>query len=504
MKNNVILQMEGISKLFPGVKALDNVHIELKKGEVLALIGENGAGKSTLVKILSGVYHKDAGRILFDGKEVDIRNPKISQDLGISIIYQEFNLVPTANVAENIFISQMPHNRVGWVNFKKLYSKTKEMIDRFNLEIDPHSIVSSLSVAEQQMVEILKALVFDAKIMIMDEPTSSLSFNETEKLFNTIKSLRSKEVSIIYISHRLEEIPEVADRITILRDGKNVGEMGIKNVDINKIIKLMVGREIKDIFPPKSKNIGQEVLKVKDLTSTGQFYDISFSLKSGEILGFAGLIGAGRTELAHSIFGAYPPESGEIYYLGQKIEISNPRDAIKLGIGMVTEDKMGTGLIKSMVIRENISLASIDDITRMNIVSKKMEKNKTKKAFDQLDIRAPGIETAISSLSGGNQQKVILARWLQINPKVLILDEPTKGIDVGAKTEIFNLIRQLADSGVAILMINSELHEVIGLCDRIIVMSSGRIAGELNGSEATADKIMNLATRQTKVKSALS
>ena len=387
---------------------------------------------------------------------------------------------------------------MGFVKSKELYSKTKEIINIFGLHMSPRDLVSSLSVAEQQVVEILKALSYESKIIIMDEPTSALSFKETRRLFELIRSLRDKGVSIIYISHHLEEIFEIADRVMVLRDGKNAGEMDIKEAKIDKIIRLMVGREIKDIFPSRSKSVGPVVMAVKNLTYIGKFYDISFELHSGEILGFAGLVGAGRSELAEAIFGVSPPESGEIIFLGEKVRIRNSQEAIKLGIGMVPEDRHGAGLIISMVIRENISLVTLEDMCKLSVIMKGLEVERTSKAFNQLDIRAPSIETQVMSVSGGNQQKVILARWLQISPKVLILDEPTRGIDVGAKTEIFNLIRKLANEGVAILMINSELDEILGLSDRILIMSGGRLTGEFTGDEATPEEIMTKATMRVK------
>ncbi len=499
MNKELILRMKGISKAFPGVQALDNVDLDLYKGEILAVVGENGAGKSTLMKILNGVYEKDSGSVYFDREEVNITDPAVAQNLGISSIYQEFNLVPTGNIAENIFIGRLPQNKLGFVKSAELYSKTKEIINIFGLHLSPRDLVSSLSVAEQQVVEILKALAYESKIIIMDEPTSALSFKETGRLFELIRSLRDKGVSIIYISHRLEEIFEIADRVMVLRDGKNAGEMDIKDAKIDKIIRMMVGREIKDIFPSRSKTVGSVVMKVNNITTLGQFYDISFELHRGEILGLAGLVGAGRSELAEAIFGVSPPESGEIIFMGEKVSIHNSMEAIKLGIGMVPEDRHRAGLILSMVIRENISLVILDDMCKFNVIMKGLEAERASKAFNQLDIRAPGIETPVMSISGGNQQKVILARWLQISPKVLILDEPTRGIDVGAKTEIFNLIRRLADEGVAVLMINSELDEILGLSDRILVMSLGRLTGEFEGDKATPEEVMTRATMRVKI-----
>jgi ABC-type sugar transport system ATPase subunit len=491
--------MEEISKSFPGVQALKNVNLMLYEREILALVGENGAGKSTLMKILNGVYEKDNGSIYFDNKEVSISDPAVAQNLGISSVYQEFNLVPTGNIAENIFIGRLPKNKIGLINSGKLLTKTREIINIFGLHLSPQDLVSSLSVAEQQVVEILKALTYDSKIIIMDEPTSALSFSETRRLFDIICSLRDKGVSIIYISHRLEEIFEIADRVMVLRDGKNAGEMDIKEAKIEKVIKLMVGREIKDIFPSRSKHVGTAVMSVNHLTSVGKFYDISFELHSGEILGIAGLVGAGRTELAEAIFGASPPESGEIVFSGASVNIRNPQEAIKLGIGMVPENRHEAGLILAMSIRENISLITLDEMCKFSVIMKRLEAQRALKAFTQLDIRAPSIETSVMSISGGNQQKVILARWLQISPKVLILDEPTRGIDVGAKTEIFNLIRKLADNGVAVLMINSELPEILGLSDRILIMSAGKLTGEFTGGNVTPEEIMTRATMKVKV-----
>jgi len=494
MKNERIIYMKGISKSFPGVQALDKVDLELYKGEVLAIVGENGAGKSTLMKILSGIYDKDEGQIFVNGDEVKMTSPLIAQNLGISTIYQEFNLIPSRNVAENIYLGRLPKNGVGLVDYKMLHLKTKEIIDLFGLHLQTREMVANLSVAEQQVVEILKALAWDSSIIVMDEPTSALSFNETKKLFELINSLCERGVSIIYVSHRLEEVFEIADRIVVLRDGKKVGEMEVKEANIDRIIQMMVGREINQIFPHRSKNIGPVVMEVRNLTTRGEFYDISFELHCGEILGMAGLVGAGRTEMANAVFGVNIPESGDIFVSGQKVNINNPRDALRLGMGMVPEDRHKAGLILSMVIRENISLATLDEITKFGLINRNMEIERATKAFGQLDIRAPSIETLVMGISGGNQQKVILARWLQLNPKILILDEPTRGIDVGAKSEIFNIVRDLADRGVAVLMINSELHEVLGLSDRILVMSNGKLTGEFSGEEATPEKVMSCAT----------
>jgi len=495
MLSESILKMKSITKDFPGVCALDNVDLELYEGEVLAVVGENGAGKSTLMKVLNGVIIKDKGEIILFGQTVDISDPLTAQKLKISVIYQELNLFPDMNVAENIFIQHLPYNEMGLVNFKELKRKTEEIIELLGVPVASDAKVSSLSIAEQQTVEILKAISLNSKIIVMDEPTSSLSDKEVTQLFKLIRNLKKEGISIIYISHRLEEIFEIADRVMVLRDGKKISEMKISDANLPKIIRDMVGRDIKTIFPERGNSFGDVILEAKGLTKKGEFYDINFSIRSGEIVGIAGLIGAGRTELANAIFGADTFDSGELYLDGKKVEITDPYDAINLGMGMVPEDRKGKGLILSMAVRPNISITIMKKLSRGGLIKFQAEYKIAENMIKQFSIHTPSVDTPTISLSGGNQQKVILAKWLQINPKMLILDEPTRGIDIGAKAEIFELIRKLANQGVGIIMINSELPEILGLSDKILVMSNGRITGEFKGGECSAEDIMTCATK---------
>jgi ribose transport system ATP-binding protein len=487
-----ILEMNNICKRFPGVIALNNVGLKVKKGEILALVGENGAGKSTLIKILAGVYRKDAGRIIFDGKKVDILSPYHSQQLGISVIFQELNLFPNLSVAENIFIGR-ENCRGGFMDFARTKKAAWSLMQRVGLNCDPETLVCNLPVSQRQMVEVAKALSLQAKLIIMDEPTSSLTERETQLLFRIIQNLKAAGVSVIFITHRLNEIFTVADRVHVLRDGVNAGEIERANLTEEKIIKLMVGRELKNIFPKVDVPLGEEILKVKNLTAPGVLKEISFELKKGEILGVAGLVGAGRTELMRAIFGLDPFSRGEIWLNGLPARISSPGDAIKQGIAFVTEDRRLQGLIMGMSVRENGSLVALKQLHRLGFIKYKAEYSLVKEYLQKLRIKTPSVETKIATLSGGNQQKVVLSKWLAIRPQILILDEPTRGIDVGAKAEIHRIISDLAAQGVGIIMISSELPEILGMSDRIIVMHEGRITGTLKPEEATQERIMALA-----------
>ncbi len=494
--NGYVLRMRGISKRFPGVQALDNVDFELKRGEVHALVGENGAGKSTLMKILAGALQRDSGAISLNGTEVEIPDPITAQRLGISLIYQEFNLVPFLSVAENIFLGREPRKKSGLIDWVTLYRDAERILARLDVQIDVRERVQRLSVAEQQMVEIAKAVSFRSKVLAMDEPSATLTEHELERLFDLIRGLVEEGVSVIYISHRLEEIYEIADRVTVLRDGKHVATDRVENLTKEDIVRLMVGREINEEFPPREANIGDEVLRVEGLTRTGFFEDVSFHVRAGEIVGVAGLVGAGRTEVARAIFGADPIDRGQVYLNGRALEVRSPRDAIDAGIGLVTEDRKAQGLILGMSVLENITLPSLHEFSRAGFIDKPAEREAASRYVQELRIRTPSLRQTVRNLSGGNQQKVVLAKWLLTNSKVMIFDEPTRGIDVGAKWEIYNLLNTLAARGVAIVMISSELPEILGMSDRILVMHEGRIAGELPREQATQERVMQLATGQ--------
>lgn len=491
-----LLVMSNIHKSFPGVKALDEVSFSLKAGEVHALIGENGAGKSTLMKILTGVYKMDEGEILLEGEAVHINKTIDAQNLGISIIYQEFNLFPHLTVAENLYIRREPRKLAKWIiDDKAQRQKTREMLAEIHLDLDPNRKVNTLSVAQQQMLEIAKALALNAKIVIMDEPTSALTDAEIENLFRIIHELKRRKVGIVYISHRLEELQHIADRVTVLRDGKFVGTVDYKETSVRELVRMMVGRELGDYFPERTAKPSDVLLEVHGLTRKKVIEDISFNLHRGEILGVAGLMGAGRTEMARALFGADHVDSGEILLEGELIQIKSPFDAIRHGIGYLTEDRKRDGLTMGLNVKENIALASIKDFTKWG---GRMDDGRigevSKEYVDQLQIKTPSLNQLVKFLSGGNQQKVILARWLCKGTKILIFDEPTRGIDVGAKREIYNLMNQLTADGHAIIMISSELPEILGMSDRILTMHEGKVAGITDRASATEESIMYLAT----------
>jgi ABC-type sugar transport system ATPase subunit len=505
-----LLQMHGISKSFPGVHALQNVSLNVYPGECLALMGENGAGKSTLMKVLSGVYSPDGGSIAINGKQVTLTSPNQAQQLGISIIYQEFNLFPNMSVEENIFIGREP-SHAGLVDRKTLRVNSREMLTRVGVRLDPRAMVSDLSVAQQQMVEIAKALSFNARIVIMDEPTSALTDTEVSALFAIIRSLKQQNLGVVFISHRIEEVLEICDRISVLRDGQNAGELETKKATPAAIVQMMVGRPMSDLYQKAASEIvGEPVLEVAHLsratarsdTSATAIHDISLTVRKGEIVGVAGLVGSGRTELARSIFGADRFDSGEVRIDGKKVDIRHPLDAIQFGIGLVPEDRKQQALVLGLPIRENISLANLDEVTTAGFVNRSRERSIAQRFIDALHVRTPSMEQRVINLSGGNQQKVVLAKWLALNPKLLIVDEPTRGIDVGAKAEVHLLLSKLAEQGVGILMISSELPEVLAMSDRILVMREGRIAGELDRQTATQESIMSLATGLEQVRAA--
>jgi ribose transport system ATP-binding protein len=487
--------MNGIVKRYPGVLALDKVDFDLRAGEVHALVGENGAGKSTLMKVLSGAIPMDAGEIYLDGQNMEILSPHHAQQLGISMIYQEFNLSPYLSVAENIFLGREPLRRwVAFIDWSRMYSDARDILARINVSLDVRRPVNELSVAEQQMVEIGKALSFNAKILVMDEPSATLTEHELTSLFNLIRSLKQQGIGIIYISHRIEELFEIGDRVTVMRDGKRIDTTNVRDVDKEQIIRMMVGRKITAEFPKQKFERGPEILKVDNLNRAGVLKNISFSVHRGEIVGITGLVGAGRTELVRAVFGADPIDSGEVLLDGRKVKVRSPQDAIKLGIGLLTEDRKNQGLVLGMKLRENVTLSGLDLLVKRIFIDRDKERSETERYVKELQIKTPSIEQFVKNLSGGNQQKVVLAKWLFTKSRMLLFDEPTRGIDVGAKREIYHLMNELVARGVGVLMISSELPEVLGMCDRIIVMHEGRIAAEIPQSEATQEKVMHYAT----------
>lgn len=489
-----IVEVSGVSKGFPGVLALDNVNFNLKAGEVLALLGENGAGKSTLMKILSGIYEKDSGTIKIFGEEVHDMSPKKAQELGVAIIHQELNMCSHLTVAENIFLGR-EKIKSGILSDKEMEKQAKSILDKLNMDITPDTIVGDLAVSKQQMVEIAKALSTNAKILIMDEPTSALTSKEIDDLFRIIRQLKAEGCAIVYISHRLEELQHIVDRVTILRDGQYITSMDYADTDLEEIISNMVGREIKEKFPRVSCKKGKKIFEVKNLNAGKMVRDVSFELYEGEIVGIAGLMGAGRTETTRAIFGVDAKESGEIILDGKSITINRPMDAIKAGIVLAPEDRKKDGLCTKLSIKENIALPNLDIICdKLGIVNRKKEKAMTQKAVSDLRIKTPNMEVNAGSLSGGNQQKVVVGKWLARNSRVVIFDEPTRGIDVAAKVEIYNLMNELKKQGIGVLFVSSEMPEVMGISDKIIVMCDGKITGEMITEEATQDAILKYAT----------
>lgn len=485
-----LLVMKGINKSFPGVRALKDVSLSLKKGEVHGLIGENGAGKSTLMKVLSGVYQADSGQIIWNGKEIKIHSTKEANEVGISIIYQELNLMPNMSIRENIFIGRERTKGKLFMDFDKTTQQARQFVEMVGLDIDVNTMVEDLSIAQRQMVEVAKALSTDAKLIVMDEPTSSLTERETEILMNVIRRLRDNGVTVVFISHRLSELFEISDRITVLRDGESVGTVDTKDCSEPELISMMVGRLVGDIYPRMDSKIEDVVLEARHLHAGDMVKDVSFKLHKGEILGFAGLVGAGRSEVMRAIFGVDHLDGGEIFISGKKVNMHTPTDAIREGLGLVPEDRKLLGLILDMSVRENITLPCLSEEMKRGFLNRRKENEITRTYVDRLDIKTPGLEQTVDNLSGGNQQKVVIGKWLATHPKVLILDEPTRGIDVGAKREIHELMGRLAADGVGIIMISSEMPEVIGMSDRVIVMYDGRICGEFSREEASQGRIM--------------
>ncbi|RFU61805.1 sugar ABC transporter ATP-binding protein [Peribacillus glennii] len=495
----LLLRMEGISKAFPGVQALSNVDFELNKGEVHALLGENGAGKSTLMKVLTGIHSKDSGSILYQGKEIDVPDTRTAQNLGISIIHQELNLAPDLTVAQNIFIGREPKKMFDlFLDEKKLNDRAKNLFETLNIKLNPKDKVGNLSVAMQQMVEIAKALSFNSKILIMDEPTAALTDTEIDSLFTMIRKLRSDGVGIIYISHRMEELKRITDRVTVMRDGTYIGTVNTQEATIDQIISMMVGRQIYQNQRPEIKNRNSEkVLEVKNLNRGNVIKNVSFDLHKGEILGFAGLMGAGRTEVARAIFGADMRDSGEIIINGKPARIKSPTDAVQHGIGYLSEDRKQYGVMLEMDVKANITIATMKDYLKLGSLNNPKINDQSSAMVKSLRIKTPSINQLVKNLSGGNQQKVVIAKWLTRDSDILIFDEPTRGIDIGAKDEIYNLLNELAAQGKSIIMISSELPEVLRMSHRVIVMCEGRITGELiNDENISQESIMTLATQR--------
>ena len=493
-----LLQMENICKEFPGVKALDNVSLTVRAGTVHARTGENGAGKSTLMKCLFGVYSKDGGRIFLEGQEVSFRNSKEALEHGVAMVHQELNQALKRNVMDNMWLGRFPKIATGipLTSEKKMYDATKKLFDELEINVDPRTVMSKMPVSQRQMVEIAKAVSFNAKVIVFDEPTSSLTEEEVEHLFKIINMLRDRGCGIIYISHKMEEILRISDDVTVMRDGKWIATKPAKELTMNEIIKLMVGRELTNRYPPKTNKIGDVLLKVDNLSGEySALRDVSFEARRGEVLGIAGLDGSGRTEVLETLFGVATRRSGEIWLNGKKIKNSNPGDSIKNGFALLTEERRATGIFGILNIRENTVISSLKKDKTGPFLSQKKMVDATKWCIESMHVKTPTQETKIRSLSGGNQQKVILGRWLLTDPTVLLLDEPTRGIDVGAKYEIYQLILNLANEGRTVIMVSSEMPELLGVCDRILVMSGGRLAGQVDAKTTNQEEIMALAAK---------
>lgn len=487
-----VLELKDITKIFPGVKALDNVRFQLKKGEIHALMGENGAGKSTFIKVITGVHKAESGEMYLDGKPVRFRNPLDAQEAGIAAIYQHVTSYPHLTVTENIF---MGHEKVkrGVIRWKEMHAAADELLGELNADFKSTTEMGALSVARQQMVEIAKALSMNARIIIMDEPTAALTKSESEELYRIAEKLKRGGTSIIFISHRFEDMYRLADRVTVFRDSKYIGTYDVNGITNHDLIRAMVGREINDLFPKPEITAGEEVLRVEKLTRTGYFKDVSFQVRSGEIIGLTGLVGAGRTEVAQTIFGIEHADSGRILLAGREVSIRKPVDAMKLGIGLLPEDRQKQGLILDWGIGDNITLAELSKYANHGITNVKKEREVAKELAESVDTKAGSLFVKASALSGGNQQKVVVAKILASELKLIILDEPTKGVDVGAKAEIYEIMGNLAKKGYAIIMISSEMPEILGMCDRIVIMCEGRVTGELNRDEATQELILKYA-----------
>ena len=494
---DIILTMKDIDKSFPGVHALDHVNFEVRKGEVHALMGENGAGKSTLMKVLTGIYTKDSGSIVYEGKEVEFHNTRDAQDQGIVIVHQELNMLGHLTVAQNIFIGREFKKGIR-IDDKKMNEEAEKLFKRLNIDIDPTEMMGNLTVGKQQMCEIAKAISLEAKFIIFDEPSAALTEAEIEELFKIIRDLRKQQLGIVYISHRMDEIKVITDRVTVMRDGTYVGTLITNDCTKDDIINMMVGRVIYE-DPKTESSVAKDapiVLKVENLNAGRMVQDVSFELRKGEILGFSGLMGAGRTETARAIFGADPKTSGTITINGKKVEINSPEDAVKCGIGYLSEDRKRYGIVVQKSVAENSTMATMENFVKGLFINKKAENKAAQDYVDSLATKTPGVDQLVVNLSGGNQQKVVIAKWLIRNCDILIFDEPTRGIDVGAKNEIYKLMNRLAEEGKSIIMISSEMTEILRMSDRIVVMCEGRKTGEIDISEASQEIIMNMATRE--------
>ncbi len=497
-KKSVLLRMENMCKSFPGVRALDNVSLIVKSGTVHALMGENGAGKSTLMKCLFGVYSADSGKVFLEGRQVNFRNSKEALENGVAMVHQELNQALKRSVNDNMWLGRFPtvSKYLPFTSERKMHNATKGIFDRLGLSVDPSMIMAKMPVSQRQMVEIAKAVSYNAKVIVFDEPTSSLTEKEVERLFDIINMLREQGCGIIYISHKMEEILKISDEVTVMRDGKHIATKSAKELTVDEIIKLMVGRELTNRYPGRNHNLGEEWLRVENLTAEyAKLEDVSFSARKGEILGIAGLDGSGRTELLENLFGISARRGGKIFLGGKQVYNRNARESIKNGFALLTEERRATGIFGILDITENTTVSSLDEYRSGPFLSKKKMRDSTKWSIDAMRIKTPSQATKIRTLSGGNQQKVILGRWLLTNPDVLLLDEPTRGIDVGAKYEIYQLILDLASKGKTVIMVSSEMPELLGVCDRIIVMSGGRKAGEVDAKTATQEEIMTLAAK---------
>ena len=491
-----LLSAEGVRKEFPGVVALDDVQFRLKRASVHALMGENGAGKSTLMKILAGIYTPDKGEVKFKGVDIRLKSPLDALENGIAMIHQELNLMPFMTVAENIWIRREPLTRLGFVDHSEMNRKTADLFKRLNIALDPQSEVRDLSIANRQMVEIAKAVSYESDVLIMDEPTSALTEREVAHLFTIIRDLRSQGIGIVYITHKMNELFEIADEFSVFRDGKYIGTHASTDVTRDDIIKMMVGREITQMFPKEEVPIGEVVLSVKDLCLKDVFHDVSFDVRAGEILGVAGLVGSGRSNVAETLFGVTPASSGSISINGKPVNIGSPTEAIRNRMAFLTEDRKDTGCLLILDVLENMQIAVLQDkFVNMGFVDQKGVSAKCEEMARKLRVKTPNLQERIENLSGGNQQKALIGRWLLTNPRILILDEPTRGIDVGAKAEIHRLVTELARDGVAVIMISSEMPEVLGMSDRVMVMHEGRVTGFLDRAEATQVKVMELAAQ---------
>jgi inositol transport system ATP-binding protein len=494
MGEEVLLRMTGISKAFPGVQALDDVHLEVEPGTVHALMGENGAGKSTLMKVLAGIYHAEAGSIWFNGSEVRVPDSATALRLGISMIHQELSPVPEMMVAENIFLGREPLNRFKLVDKAAMVAQTRALFDKWEIDLNPRATMKSLVVAQMQMVEIAKAISYDARLIIMDEPTSAISEREVAHLHRMIRSLRESGVAVIYITHKMDEVFKIADKVTVFRDGRHVATLPAAELDRQKLIALMVGRELTHLFPKEDVEIGDVVMSVRGLTRNGVIHDISFDLHRGEILGLAGLMGAGRTEVLEAIFGIARVDAGTVTVHGREVRISEPADAIRAGMGLLTEDRKLTGILGVLSVRDNMTIANLDRFSPGGILRKRQMEIACQAQREALAIKTPSLSQLVKNLSGGNQQKVLVSRWLLTLPDILMIDEPTRGIDVGAKSEIHRLMSGLAKEGKAILMVSSEMPEMLGMSDRVLVMAGGRITAEFSRAEVTQEKVLEAAT----------